>query len=55
MFAHVDGEDHVAFVALYPEDLNEIIAAVRYDRELGAEKAEYAALVEDLAGLRGGM
>src|SRR5215211_4434906 len=46
-FAHVDGVDHFAFVALDPEDPDEIIAVVRYDREPGEEKAEYAALVED--------
>jgi GNAT superfamily N-acetyltransferase len=46
-FAHVDGVDHLAFVALDPEDQDEIIALVRYDREPGSEKAEYAALVED--------
>jgi len=47
-FAHVDGVDHLAFVALDPDDPHEIIALVRYDREPGSEKAEYAALVEDL-------
>jgi GNAT superfamily N-acetyltransferase len=46
-FAHVDGEDHFAFVALDPNDSEEIIAVVRYDREPGEERAEYAALVED--------
>jgi GNAT superfamily N-acetyltransferase len=46
-FAHVDGVDHLAFVALDPDDPGEIIALVRYDREPDSEKAEYAALVED--------
>jgi GNAT superfamily N-acetyltransferase len=46
-FANVDGEDHFAFVALDPDDPEEIIAVVRYDREPGDERAEYAALVED--------
>jgi hypothetical protein len=46
-FAHVDGEDHFAFVALDPDDPDAIIAVVRYDRAPGEEKAEYAALVED--------
>ena len=46
-FAHIDGTDHFAFVALDPEDQNEIIAIVRYDREPGEEQAEYAAIVED--------
>jgi acetyltransferase len=46
-FAHVDGVDHFAFVALDPADQDEIIATVRYDREPGDERAEYAAIVED--------
>ena len=46
-FAHVDGVDHFAFVAIYPYDRDEITAVVRYDREPGAEQAEYAAIVED--------
>ncbi len=46
-FATVDGVDHVAFVALDPEDPGEIVAIVRYDREPEDETAEYAALVED--------
>ena len=46
-FAHVDGVDHFAFVALDPDDPNEIIACVRYDRQPGEEGAEYAAIVED--------
>ena len=46
-FAHVDGVDHFAFVALDPDDPNEIIAIVRYDRQPGEEQAEYAAIVED--------
>ncbi len=46
-FAHVDGVDHLAFVALDPDDPDEIIALVRYDREPDSERAEYAALVED--------
>ena len=46
-FASTDGSDHFGFVALDPDDQNEIIAIVRYDREPGSEKAEYAALVED--------
>ena len=39
--------DPVGFVALDPQDQNEIIAIVRYDREPGDERTEYAALVED--------
>ena len=46
-FAHVDGVDHFAFVALDPDDPDEIVAVVRYDREPGEEQAEYAAIVED--------
>ena len=47
-FASVDGADHFGLVALDPEDPDEIIAVVRYDREPpGDERAEYAALVED--------
>ena len=47
-FASVDGVDHVAFVAVDPQDPDEIVGLVRYDREQsGDEEAEYAALVED--------
>jgi GNAT superfamily N-acetyltransferase len=46
-FANVDGTDHFALVALDPEDPDQIIALVRYDREPDSERAEYAALVED--------
>ncbi len=46
-FAHTDGVDHFAFVAIDPDDQEEIIAVVRYDREPGDEQAEYAAIVED--------
>ena len=47
-FAHVDGVDHFAFVALDPLDRDEIIAIVRYDREPPREEqAEYAAIVQD--------
>jgi GNAT superfamily N-acetyltransferase len=46
-FAHADGVDHFAFAALDPDDQDEIIAVVRYDREPGEENAEYAAIVED--------
>ena len=51
-FADVDGEDQYALVALDPEDDEEIVAVVRYNREEGTNRAEYAALVEDrLQGL----
>jgi RimJ/RimL family protein N-acetyltransferase len=46
-FAHVDGTDHFAFVAIDPDDTDEVIAIVRYDREPGEERAEYAAIVQD--------
>src|SRR5215207_7441304 len=46
-FASTDGVDHFGLVALDPEDPNEIIAVVRYARNPGGERAEYAALVED--------
>src|SRR4028119_2248292 len=46
-FAEVDGRDRFALVALDPEDPEEIVGVVRYEKELGTEGAEYAALVED--------
>lgn len=46
-FADIDGEDRFALVALDPEDPDEIVAVVRYDREGETGAAEYAALVED--------
>lgn len=46
-FAEVDGTDRYALVALDPEDEEKIVAVVRYDREGGTNRAEYAALVED--------
>jgi RimJ/RimL family protein N-acetyltransferase len=46
-FAEVDGNDRFALVALDPEDEDEIVAVVRYEREGGADGAEYAVLVED--------
>jgi acetyltransferase len=45
--ASVDGVDHFGLVALDPDYRDEIIAIVRYDREPGEERAEYAAIVED--------
>ncbi len=46
-FAYLEGRDGFALVALDPEDPGEIVGVVRYEREGGAESAEYAALVED--------
>ena len=45
--ASIDGTDHFGFVALDPDDPYEIIAMVRYDRQPGEERAEYAAIVQD--------
>jgi len=52
-FAHTDSVDHFALVALDPDEPDEIIAVTRYDREAGSDRAEYAALVEDLWQGRG--
>ena len=46
-FAHVDGINRYALIALDPENQEEIIAVVRFSREACTDKAEYAALVED--------
>jgi acetyltransferase len=46
-FADVDGEDRYALVALDPENPEEIVGVVRYEREVGTDRAEYAALIED--------
>jgi L-amino acid N-acyltransferase YncA len=52
-FADVDGEDRYALVALDPENLDEIVGVVRYEREVGTDRAEYAALIEDRFQHRG--
>ena len=47
-FAEVDGKDRFALVALDPDDRQEIVAVVRYERKRDSgDRAEYAALVED--------
>lgn len=46
-FASTDGVNHFGLVALDPDDKNEIVGVVRFDREQDREKAEYAALAED--------
>lgn len=46
-FAQVDGRDRFALVGLDPENTDEIVAVVRYEREGETGGAEYAALVED--------
>ncbi len=51
--AEVDGENQYALVALDPDDDEEIVAMVRYDVEEDANRAEYAALVEDRLQGRG--
>jgi RimJ/RimL family protein N-acetyltransferase len=52
--ADVDGTDRYALVALDPEDKDEIVGLVGYDREEeGSDSAEYAALVEDRLQGRG--
>src|SRR5215211_2784009 len=53
LFADVDGEDRYALVALDPEDPDEIVGVVRYERERGTDGAEYAALIEDRFQHRG--
>jgi RimJ/RimL family protein N-acetyltransferase len=46
-FTHLNERDRVAFVALDPCNPAEIIAVVRYDRDPGTDRAEYAAVVTD--------
>lgn len=47
-FTTVDGVDRVAFVAIDPDDPNELIGVVRFDRdEPGGREAEYAAVITD--------
>ncbi len=46
-FTNVDGVDRVALVALDPEAPGEIVAVVRFDRDPGTARAEYAAIVLD--------
>ncbi len=47
-FSHVDGVNRVAFVAIDPDDPDELIGVVRFDRdEPGGREAEYAALITD--------
>jgi len=52
-FADVDGEDRYALVALDPENLDEIVGVVRYERKVSTDRAEYAALIEDRFQHRG--
>jgi RimJ/RimL family protein N-acetyltransferase len=46
-FTHVDGKDRDALVALDPANPETIIGVVRYDRDVGTDTAEYAAVVTD--------
>lgn len=46
-FTHLDGQDRFAYVALDPNDPDEIIGVVRMDREPGTDCGEYAVIVED--------
>jgi GNAT superfamily N-acetyltransferase len=46
-FADVDGKDRLALVALDPDNQDEIVGVVRYEREKDTDGAEYAALIED--------
>jgi Acetyltransferase (GNAT) family len=52
-FTGVDGFDRFALVALDPAIPTEIIAVVRYDRDPGTTRAEYAAVVADQCQGRG--
>jgi GNAT superfamily N-acetyltransferase len=45
--ARAEDAEHFALAALDPEEPDEIIAVVRYERGAGGERAEYAAVVED--------
>lgn len=46
-FTELDGVNRFALVALNPVDPNEIVGVVRFDREPGTDRAEYAAIVAD--------
>jgi RimJ/RimL family protein N-acetyltransferase len=46
-FAEVDGQQRYALVALDPDRPGELVAVVRFDREPGTDRAEYAAVVAD--------
>ncbi len=52
-FAELDGWNRFALVALDPEDEDEVVAVVRYEREGASDAAEYAAVVEDRMQGRG--
>lgn len=46
-FTHLDGIDRFALISLDPTAPEEITAVVRFDREPGTDRAEYAAVVAD--------
>jgi GNAT superfamily N-acetyltransferase len=46
-FTNLDYVDRFAVVALDPSRPSEIVAVVRFDRDPGTDRAEYAATVED--------
>ena len=46
-FCEVDGQQRYALVALDPDRPGELVAVVRFDREPGTDRAEYAAVVAD--------
>lgn len=46
-FTQLDGVNRHAIIALDPQQPAEIIGVVRYDREPGTARAEYAIIVED--------
>ena len=45
--SRAEDRDRLALAAIDPEQPDEILAVVRFEREEGGEAAEYAALVED--------
>jgi len=52
-FADVDGRGGFALVALDPENPEDIVGVVRYEREGETDAAEYAAMIEDRFQNRG--
>lgn len=46
-FTHLDGVDRFALVAVDPAEGDELVAVVRFDRDPGTTRAEYAAVVAD--------
>jgi RimJ/RimL family protein N-acetyltransferase len=46
-FTHLDMEHRLALIAVDPQNSEEIIAVVRFDREGNSDRAEFAAVVAD--------